>query len=149
LEGNFDEFKTNELDRRVNSMEIFDTQMEGQFAQNELKYDGDIYIPTVTVNVDEDSWEVFSNVRLNEEDVEEGVGFELVSDPTYGVVQSSVKKNLPKTLKSAGGAKDMNESEEEALKTELRNMAEQGLITEEILVGYLDYIDNFGVQVVK
>jgi uncharacterized coiled-coil protein SlyX len=149
LEGNLDEFKTNELDRRVNSMDIFDTQMEGQFAQNELKYDGDIYIPSVTVNVDEDSWEVFSNVRVNEEDEDEGVAFELVSDPSYAVVQSSIKKNLPKTLKSAGGAKDLSDSEEGALKAELRKMADQGLITEEILVGYLDYIDNFGVQVVK
>ena len=148
LDQNLQDFYEQELEDRIKSMEKFEGAMESRFNQTDLSVDGDVYIPAVTVNVDESTWDLFNNVQVSEEEEFEGIAFELISDPSFNVVNKDIKKNLSKTLKSSK-IEYLEDDDLALFKQELNTMVKEGLITEEILVGYLDYIEEFGIQVVS
>ena len=146
LDNNLSTFHEEELIPRVKALNIFEGKMTDRFGQPSVNHDGDVYIPTVAVYTDDtDEWELHNNVSIVEEEEYGGVSFELKNDGADREIKYRVKGSLPKTVQSIQ-KKELSDAALEQVKAELAQLKEQGLITDEILVGYYDYIDNFGIE---
>lgn len=146
LDNNLSTFHEEELIPRVKALNIFEGKMTERFGQPSVDHTGDIYIPTLAVyTCDTDKWELHNNVSLVEEEEFDGVSFELHSDKAYREVKNRVRAHLPSTIKTITRT-ELGDAELEDVKAELVRLKEEGLITPEILKGYIDYIDNFGIE---
>lgn len=143
LDNNLSNFREEELVPRIKALSIFADKMESRFHQSQIKHAGDVFIPSIAVCSDT-SWTVQNNVQVVNETAREGISFKLQSDPSYTDITNRVKGNLKESLRSVQ-PKKLDAQHIAQLKGELNRLHEQGLVSADMLQGYFDYIDQFGV----
>ena len=154
LEANLAEIGENVLEPLLSAQKQFEHKLAGSYATRATGLSGEAALPVAVrlfETADEELLDVVAVAELVKtkggDEGREGTRCKLVR-AGHAVDVSDVVTRNQAALLDAMDTRDMTEPEVKDVKAALAEMASAGLIDQQLLDGYYDYLDTFGLEVI-